>query len=301
MKARGCADTTSTLKITVQNLQAADQDTYVLFVDIVKAFDSVNREMLRKILRKYGIPEETILIIEKMYTDITIKLGIEKAKALFISTSGVQQGDNLAPVLFLFAIQATIDTMHRSWSAKKLSESELEYFPNESNGFLNKRSQKTGTRLSHKDTFYADDAAFIFLSKDDLIEGTIFVQKSFTRFGLNVHLGHRSNNLKSKTKAMYFPSHSNLKKEIPKELVSGDFDIPGDRFVSFVKKFKYLGTFLSQTLSKDTDIDARITVATKNVNTLGRPIFRNRKINIKLRSRLYLVITVNILLWGCDS
>jgi hypothetical protein len=44
MKARGCADATSTLKITLQNLQAANQDTYVLFVDIVKAFDSVLTE-----------------------------------------------------------------------------------------------------------------------------------------------------------------------------------------------------------------------------------------------------------------
>ena len=34
-----------------------DKDTFVLFVDIVlRAFDSVNREMLWKILKKYGIP-----------------------------------------------------------------------------------------------------------------------------------------------------------------------------------------------------------------------------------------------------
>ena len=44
IKARGCADATSTLN-------AADQDTFVLFVDIVKAFESVNREMLWKILK----------------------------------------------------------------------------------------------------------------------------------------------------------------------------------------------------------------------------------------------------------
>ena len=99
---------------------------------------------------------------------------------------------------------------------------------------------------------------------------------------------------------MYFPSHSKLKKEIPEELVSGDFDIPSDRFVSFVKKFKYLGIYLSQTLSEDTDTDAKILVATKNFNAIGRPIFWICKINIKLRSRVYLAITINILLWGCD-
>ena len=116
---------TSTLKITLQNLQAANQDTYVFFVDIVKAFDSVNREMLWKILKKYGIPTETIAIIKKTYTDIKIKLGIEKAEALFYSTSGIKQGDNLALALFFFVIQATVETMHRKWSTMEQSEPQL--------------------------------------------------------------------------------------------------------------------------------------------------------------------------------
>jgi hypothetical protein len=111
---------------------------------------------------------QTITIIKKIYTNIKIKLGIEKAEVLFYSTSGVKQGDNLAPALFLFAIQATFETMHRKWSAMNISAPQLQYFPNEAKGFLNKRSQQKGTPLDHKDTFYANDAAFIFLTKDDL-------------------------------------------------------------------------------------------------------------------------------------
>jgi len=95
--------------------------------------------------------------------DINIKLRINKAEAIFNSTSGVKQGDNLPPVLFLFVIQATIDTMHQKWSSVDLASPQLEWYPN-AKGFLNKRSPKSGTRLDHKDTFYADDSAFIFLS-----------------------------------------------------------------------------------------------------------------------------------------
>jgi hypothetical protein len=62
--------------------------------------------MLWQILEKYGIPKETISVIKKMYTDVRIKLSIEEAEAFFNSTSGVKQGDNRAPVLFLFAIQS---------------------------------------------------------------------------------------------------------------------------------------------------------------------------------------------------
>jgi hypothetical protein len=53
-------------------------------------------------------------------------------------------------------------------------------------------------------------------------------------------------------------------------------------------------------LTEDVDIAERITAATKNFNALRRSIFRNRKISLDIRSQLYLAITVNILLWGCD-
>ena len=68
------------------------------------------------------------------------------------------------------------------WSAMNLSETQLQFFPNLADGYLNKRSQKKGTRLDHKDNFYADDAAFIFLSKKYLIKGTTFVRESFAQF-----------------------------------------------------------------------------------------------------------------------
>jgi hypothetical protein len=62
---------------------------------------------------KYGIPEKVIATIKKMYTNINIKLSIEDAELIFNSISRVKQGDNLAPVLFLFVVQAAVETMHK--------------------------------------------------------------------------------------------------------------------------------------------------------------------------------------------
>ena len=42
---RGYVDRDMTLKVTLQNLKAAGQEAFTLFVDLVKDFDSVNREM----------------------------------------------------------------------------------------------------------------------------------------------------------------------------------------------------------------------------------------------------------------
>jgi len=45
-KGRSCADATAALKIALQQQRNANNDSYVLFLDLVKAFDSVNRELL---------------------------------------------------------------------------------------------------------------------------------------------------------------------------------------------------------------------------------------------------------------
>jgi hypothetical protein len=65
--------------------------------------------------------------------------------------------------------------MHKKWSTKQMKMPDLKYFPSESDGFLNKRSTKKGAPLHHNAALYADDSAFIFLSKAHLIAGTILV------------------------------------------------------------------------------------------------------------------------------
>ena len=96
-----------------------NQEAFVLFVDLVKAFDTVNRTMLWQILAKYGVPETLISVIRKMYQDVNIIGDVNGISFSFKSLSGVKQGDNLSPVLFLFAIQAVLESMSKSWPAAK--------------------------------------------------------------------------------------------------------------------------------------------------------------------------------------
>ena len=55
-----------------------------------------------KILRAYGIPEEIVDLIEKLYTDTKAQvLTPEELTELFDIMAGVLQGDTLAPYLFI--------------------------------------------------------------------------------------------------------------------------------------------------------------------------------------------------------
>jgi hypothetical protein len=128
------------------------------------------------------------------------------------------------------------------------------------------------------------NSAFIFLSKADLITGTTFVKDTFAQFGFEVYLGCTNTpDSKSKTEALYFPpAHSKPIEEVEEDLISGRIIISGNKFVDFTDKFKYLGTYLAQNLSDDTDVDDRITAASKNFNALGKELFRNRKISLNI-------------------
>jgi hypothetical protein len=49
---------------------------------------------------------------------------------------------------------------------------------------------KTGQEsLAFNKYIHADDAAFVFLSRAEVIEGSSFTTTEFARFGLTVHLG----------------------------------------------------------------------------------------------------------------
>ena len=76
------------------------------FVDLVKAFDIVNRVMMLKILERYGAPPKLRSAISRMYQDLKIVLKIGKIEEKMSQTIGVIQGDCMVPVLFLFMMMA---------------------------------------------------------------------------------------------------------------------------------------------------------------------------------------------------
>ena len=89
---------TYNVKHALHTLSQHGADSYVIFADLVKAYDTVDRELLWKIMAKHGCPEDLIFVLRKLYTNITVQLkGFGKGFTV-PSTVGVKQGDNLAPV-----------------------------------------------------------------------------------------------------------------------------------------------------------------------------------------------------------
>ena len=67
-KDRSCIDQIATLMIIVEQTIEWSSPLYLLFVDFEKAFDSLDREAMRRILRHYGIPDKIINMLNGFNT-----------------------------------------------------------------------------------------------------------------------------------------------------------------------------------------------------------------------------------------
>ena len=180
--------------------------------------------------------------------------------------------------------------------------------------------KRTGSLFDFWRSLYADDGAFIYASREDMIQGTSLLHAHFKRFGMLMHTGTRAtatrNGSKSKTEAMFFPSDSTLREHAQlddndsRSLVEytkdswADFDLLGvdGEYISFTSKFCYLGTIISSNLSDDADISRRIQQASKAFGSLSAGVFCNQKyLSAKIRRRLFMAIVINLLLWGCET
>ena len=79
---------------------------YMAFVDFEKAFDSLDREVLRKILRHCDVvPEKIVRMIRGFHDGFQAKVLHEgEMTGSFSMNTGVRQGCLLSPLLFLVAL-----------------------------------------------------------------------------------------------------------------------------------------------------------------------------------------------------
>ena len=110
----GCQDGLFTLKTALHARHNHNLPTFVAFVDLVKAFDTVDHRLLMKVLERYGAPPKLKSAISWMYTDLKIVLKMGKVKAEMNQTVGVRQGDCMVPVLFLFMMMAFEETLEKN-------------------------------------------------------------------------------------------------------------------------------------------------------------------------------------------
>ena len=104
-KNRSCSDQIATLRIIIEQTLEWNTTLYLNFIDFQKAFDSIDRGTIWKLLQYYGIPNTYIDLIKQLYKDATCQV-IHNGKLTepFNIQTGVRQGCMLSPMIFLIVV-----------------------------------------------------------------------------------------------------------------------------------------------------------------------------------------------------
>ena len=99
-----------------EKCQEQNADLYMTFVDLTKAFDTVSRDGLWKIMVKFGCPPRFIAMVRQFHDGMQARVqnDVEFSEP-FEVTNGVKQGCIMAPTLFSMMFSAMlIDAFQKS-------------------------------------------------------------------------------------------------------------------------------------------------------------------------------------------
>ena len=99
-----------TVKSLVTKRREHNQETWILFLGLVKAFDKVPRELLWRVLTKLGVPNKLVSILKAYAQECGGSLEVDGVKKKLNSIIGVKHGDLLGPELFTFYMSAVLKT-----------------------------------------------------------------------------------------------------------------------------------------------------------------------------------------------
>ena len=104
-KGKGCTDQIFALRNIIEQCLEWNAPLHIVFIDFKKAFDSVHRNSLWKILLSYGLPEKVVSLIKLFYEKFECSIILDNSTTeWFAVESGVRQGCILSPMLFTIAI-----------------------------------------------------------------------------------------------------------------------------------------------------------------------------------------------------
>ena len=102
-------DAIFTLNMALKKRKENNLESWVLFIDFVKAFDRVPRETIWNCFKKFGIPPKFIRLIIALH-HIIVQFSTNGTEVEIESIIGVKQGDVLGPIIFIIYMVALTNT-----------------------------------------------------------------------------------------------------------------------------------------------------------------------------------------------
>ena len=104
---RGTTNAIFVVRQLQEKYLAANKRLHMAFVDLEKAFDRVPRKVIWWALRKLGVKEWIVRLVQGMYANARSRVRVgEGYSEEFKVKVGVHQGSVLSPLLFIIVLEA---------------------------------------------------------------------------------------------------------------------------------------------------------------------------------------------------
>ena len=264
-KSRSTLSNILALRRIIEGLKDKNLPLAIIFIDFSKAFDSIHRERMFKILEAYGIPSSIVNAIKLIYENSSAQVLTPDGETSFFDiVSGIFQGDTLAPFLFIVVLDYALK------HAFQMSNSD--------NGIvIEPRRSRRHPEIRISDLSYADDIALLNSSLELAEKLLHSVEKSASLVGL--YLNAPKTNILT----------SNIKNPHTVKSANGEC-------LKQVNNFKYLGAYIPDCKH---DFNTRKALAWSAANKLDRVWKSN--LNRELKIRFFRACVESILLYNCET
>ena len=258
---RSTMDQILVLRTIIEQCVEMQKTVVINFIDFRKAFDSVHRDSLWRILGLYGVPRKFIAVFKNMYMNSNCKVRMESGNsAPFDIVTGVRQGCILSPLLFIVAID---------YIMKKTTE-------------VGMHGLKWVGDVKIADLDFADDIALLDEDEVGNQDMTNKLVKNAKMVGLRLNV--------PKTKCMAVGMEADA---------SINIEVDGEK-VEKVCDFVYLGSCLEDSGAVEKDVRTRIGKAGATFQKM-KNVWRASKLTLKIKLRMYNAIILPTVLYGSET
>ncbi|BHF85662.1 hypothetical protein SprV_1002883400 [Sparganum proliferum] len=276
---RGTTDMIFATRQLQEKCQELRAHLYSTFLDQTKAFDTVNREGLWKIMQKFGCPERFTQIVCQLHDGMMARVTDNGAVSeAFAVTNGVKQGCVLAPILFSLIFSAMLMDAYRD-------ESPGIHIAYRTDGhLLNQRRIYFKSRLSTTTVYkllFAEDSTLNTTSEEEMQRIMDLFSAACANFGLVINT--------QKTVVMHQtpPTASQIsvnKTQLP-----------------VVENCPYLGSTISHNTKIDDEVANRIAKASQAIGRLQSTVWNLHGLQMSTKLRMYKTVILPKLLYGAET
>jgi hypothetical protein len=251
MSGRGCTDQIFSLQQLIEKHVSVNKSLYCAFIDLEKAFDTVCRSLLWKVLEEYGVQGKLLQAVKSMYVDSKARARVNGGLSeCFQVMMGVRQGCVMSPWLFNIFIDKCMRVVCQGMKGVTIGDKNVSVL------------------------LYADDAVLLAENADELQRMLDSLNEGTTSMNLRVNVG--------KTKVVVFESEKEARVE--------SFHMNGQA-VEVVQEFVYLGRLFEKNGSVDGEIERRASAGRRVAGStmgLARSQFLSKKAKLAIRNSILL-------------